>query len=241
MTHREASLHWKGFPYGLLSLPGSSGWGSQRSLQPWRGSGQWREVERGNSDCVGPAVVPPCPWTFGRPTGDQNQAPGGQGLMAGVVAFSALLNTDGYGRPCVGAMRSLGEMIQTWSTCSITESPASTRGHTRQWDWERAPPQGRGVPAPDSKRLSAVRPQRASRFALSSSPCQGPPGKDGQHGAPGLPGPKVGAYGGDGSLGPKQQRKEMLGCWRTLKSTDCLGLGNVGIHQVRHGPSFSSV
>lgn len=40
---------------------------------------------------------------------------------------------------------------------------------------------------------------------------QGPPGKDGQSGTPGLPGPKVGVLGGGRSLGPKVQEERDVG------------------------------
>lgn len=40
---------------------------------------------------------------------------------------------------------------------------------------------------------------------------QGPPGKDGQSGAPGLPGPKVGVHRGGRSLGPEVQEERDVG------------------------------
>lgn len=104
--------------------------------------------------------------------------------------------------------------------------PLLNRGARRRW-----PPAAEL--APGGEALAWSRPQHASHPCLFFSLlAQGPPGKDGLYGPPGLPGPKVGILAGCAGLGAQNTDKrefrlsgalEELACKALDQDAECLG------------------
>ena len=91
-------------------------------------------------------------------------------------------------------------------SCVGQPGPTETAAH-----WQESPPEEVGwPPAAGQKPLGAFS-LNMCLILLFFTLDQGPPGKDGQNGAPGLPGPKVGVHGGGRSLGPKTQEERDVG------------------------------